>query len=195
MKRKLFLDFDSTICDSSKSIISLYPKFDRDVEIMGYPSYTLKWNFCDVFPNVKKHIIHNLFDSKLFFDNLELFDGVYETLQEISDMGVEIIIVSIGTPNNIKFKMDYINKHLPFCTFIPLIQNGTHKFDKSIINMDGGIFVEDRVDILETSNAAIKILYKNNGYDYEWARGWQGLTQTKWDENFKSYLKFFLSEV
>ena len=51
--------------------------------------------------------------------------------------------------------------------------------DKSHIDMSDGIFIDDSVNNLETSNAAIKICF---GDEYPWNEKWKGIRCANWHE-------------
>lgn len=188
MYKTLFLDFDNTLANSMKQLIYLYSLYDKDLPIPHNQDFCLKWNMEDIFPDPKSDLIHNIFETESFFDGLQLFDGVYPTLKQASEIS-KIVIVSIGTYKNCILKGEYIQKHLPFCDYIPIIQKHTDTFNKSIIQMRDGIFIDDRTDCLKSSNARTKIQYRHLGLPYEWSNRWTGIVETDWaDKDFQNRL-------
>lgn len=87
----------------------------------------------------------------------------------------EITIVSSGYSPNLVAKELWINKHLPYCNFIGV--NLKEYKDKSHINMQDGIFIDDSMQNLVTSNAILNICF---GDDYEWNKNWQGIRCRNW---------------
>lgn len=87
----------------------------------------------------------------------------------------EITIVSSGYSPNLTAKELWINKHLPYCNFIGV--NLKEYKDKSHINMQDGIFIDDSMQNLVTSNAILNICF---GDDYEWNKNWQGIRCRNW---------------
>ena len=87
----------------------------------------------------------------------------------------EITIVSSGYSPNLTAKELWINKHLPYCNFIGV--NLKEYKNKSHINMQDGIFIDDSMQNLVTSNAILNICF---GDDYEWNKNWQGIRCRNW---------------
>jgi 5'(3')-deoxyribonucleotidase len=53
------------------------------------------------------------------------------------------------------------------------------KMDKSIVNMEGAILIDDHTGNLETSNADMKISF---GKRYSWNEDWKGIICQTWKE-------------
>ena len=70
----------------------------------------------------------------------------------------------------------WCKEHLPFCQFIGV--NLKEYKDKSHIDMNGGLFIDDSAHNLETSNAETKICF---GEIYSWNKEWNG--KHCWDWN------------
>lgn len=83
----------------------------------------------------------------------------------------------MGTKINLELKENWFKSHLPYAKFIGCDTN-KYKY-KDHVNMSDGIFVEDRADNLENSNAAEKIIY---GCEYEWNQSWRGIRCWNWIE-------------
>lgn len=99
----------------------------------------------------------------------------YETLRKFALKG-EVIIVSSGYNPNLRAKEKWYKEHLPFCQFIGV--NLKEYKDKSHIDMNGGLFIDDSAHNLETSNAETKICF---GEIYSWNKEWNG--KHCWDWN------------
>lgn len=183
--RKLVLDFDGTIANTTKAMIRSLNPYIKDVTQKvdeNSPSYY--WSFKDLFPETHLRYIDILFNSELLFSNMELYSNVYNVLEDLHNKGVQIYICTIGSYKNIKLKLDYLHEHLPFVDVIPIAQNNI-VMNKAIINMENSVFVDDNVDCLNSSNADSKILYRHDGFITEKNKIWNGYVATDWrDEDF-----------
>lgn len=183
--RKLVLDFDGTIANTTKAMIRSLNPYIKDVTQKvdeNSPSYY--WSFKDLFPETHLRYIDILFNSELLFSNMELYSNVYNVLEDLHNKGVQIYICTIGSYKNIKLKLDYLHEQLPFVDVIPIAQNNI-VMNKAIINMQNSVFVDDNVDCLNSSNADSKILYRHDGFITEKNKIWNGYVATDWrDEDF-----------
>ena len=183
--RKLVLDFDGTIANTTKAMIRSLNPYIKDVTQKvdeNSPSYY--WSFKDLFPETHLRYIDILFNSELLFSNMELYSNVYNVLEDLHNKGVQIYICTIGSYKNIKLKLDYLHEQLPFVNVIPIAQNNI-VMNKAIINMQNSVFVDDNVDCLNSSNADSKILYRHDGFITEKNKIWNGYVATDWrDEDF-----------
>ena len=164
-KPKFFVDFDITIVDSIKKICELYnsywqyhPKF-----IPADHTKIQQYNFKDVCPLLTTAL--SLFEDKLFFEDLEFIEpNTYEVLEKLNKK-YQLIVVSVGTPKNIAMKANWLNDNLSFIKDYILLYNDGCKMDKSVVNMDNSIFVDDIPSNLASTNAKIKIQF---GKIYPW---------------------------
>ena len=183
--RKLVLDFDGTIANTTKAMIRSLNPYIKDVTQKvdeNSPSYY--WSFKDLFPETHLRYIDILFNSELLFSNMELYSNVYNVLEDLHNKGVQIYICTIGSYKNIKLKLDYLHEQLPFVNVVPIVQNNI-VMNKAIINMQNSVFVDDNVDCLNSSNADSKILYRHDGFITEKNKIWNGYVATDWrDEDF-----------
>jgi 5'(3')-deoxyribonucleotidase len=177
-KRNLFIDFDGTIANSIKAYCEYYRIMYRQI-----PDHTKvkRYNLSDQCPLVPLKEVNNIFGSQLFFDCLELMPNAFDVVKKLKDK-FNIILCSIGTFKNISYKSLWIEKHLPFIEDAILIRNKNCNMDKSIIDMNSGIIVDDVGENLATSNADIKILFDN---DFEWNIG------TKYDLKTYDWIEVF----
>ncbi len=159
----LYVDFDCTIVNSIKAIVSLY-----DEDFKYYPNYKKidwkdinTWGFSEL-SAADPGYINSYFNQQRFFDKLEFMPDADKILIELSNY-YNIVIVSHGRKPNLKAKEIWIKENMPYAKFIGVDMD---KYpDKRNIDMSGRIFIDDRGDNLETSNAAIKICY---GRVYSW---------------------------
>ena len=161
-KIDLFLDFDDTICLTSKQFVKLANKKYKKEEDWNNIN---RWDFKDLYPEITNNDIDNIFSSEDFFVDLELCEKCLDSINYIKNLA-NIHIATIGTDNNLKNKMKWIKENLNIdFNFNGILDTGIN--DKSSIDMSGAIFIDDRTDNLRSSNANIKILYKNY-HNYSW---------------------------
>lgn len=161
-KIDLFLDFDDTICLTSKQFVKLANKKYKKEEDWNNIN---RWDFKDLYPEITNNDIDNIFSSEDFFVDLGLCENCLDVINSIKNL-VNIHIATIGTDKNLKNKMKWIKENLNIdFNFNGILDTGIN--DKSSIDMSGAIFVDDRADNLRSSNANIKILYKNY-HNYSW---------------------------
>lgn len=161
-KIDLFLDFDDTICLTSKQFVKLANRKYKKEEDWNNIK---RWDFKDLYPEITNNDIDNIFSSEDFFVDLELCENCLDVINSIKDLA-NIHIATIGTDKNLKNKMKWIKENLNIdFNFNGILDTGIN--DKSSIDMSGAIFIDDRTDNLRSSNANIKILYKNY-HNYSW---------------------------
>ena len=193
--KKLILDFDNTICNTTKAMIrSLNPFIKNSFEKVDENSPSYYWSFKDLFPETHLRYIDILFNSELLFSNMELYPNVYNVLEDLHNKGVQIYICTIGSYKNIKLKLNFLHENLPFVNVVPIAQNNI-VMNKAIINMENSVFIDDNTDCLNSSNADIKILYRDNGYVTEKNRVWNGYVSTSWEDEDFIKLLYDLLEV
>lgn len=162
-KRKIFIDLDCTLYNTVKQIVAMYDEdycYYSDYEKIPWTEVRT-WDFTELKAAKAEHINH-YFNQKRFFDNVEMFDNAKETIDWLSS-NYKIVFVSHGYSPNLRLKQEYIKKHFPYAEFIGV--NLKEHSDKSCVNMSNGIFIDDKAENLETSNADVKICF---GDSYEW---------------------------
>lgn len=193
MAKKLILDADNTIWNTTKAFIEAHKlicgkryMFNKEQE----PRWELvkKYDFSDQIPNLTTTMKIATFDSEAFYDNLEYYDNAQEILQELSHK-VDIHIVSMSSYDSSKRKGLKLKEDLPRVKFQPILFPYT---DKSFIDMRGGVFIDDVAKNLETSSADVKICFKYKGITMDANEDWNGQVLTSWDENTYKYLKELL---
>lgn len=185
MRKKIFVDFDSTLVNTIKRITELYNE-----------DFAYYKNFCPVdwseietwdFQELKlapKGYVDSYFCQPRFFDeNLEMYDRALTALY-LLNVDREIVIVSMGSYANLELKKIWCKLHLPFAKFIGCSLDDYA--DKSHIYMNGAIFIDDRADNLYTSNADLRICF---GDIYEWNKDWKGIRCYNWGDVWRSIQK------
>jgi 5'(3')-deoxyribonucleotidase len=178
-KRKLFIDYDSTIVNSIKRICQMYnheyvnhPKFKPAVDYL-----VEKWDFTDQLKLAPKGLVTYYFNRKDFFDEkLEFMENAEEIIHKLSEK-FDIYVPSLGNDDNLYYKERWLQEKLPFVKFIGC--NFDDVEDKKHIDMSGGILIDDCTKNLDSSNAELKICY---GDLYDWNKDWQGKRCWNWYE-------------
>lgn len=174
-KIKLFIDFDSTIVESVKAYCDVYNELYN-----ANADYTKveRWDLGDQCPLAVDYV-ENIFATERFFEVLELIDSdTKQVLDELKEH-YEVIIHSIGNPENISRKAEWIKRNLHISDMI-LLSKSNIVMDKSIIDMSGGIIVDDYENNLFKSNADVKICFGKE--TKEWNKNWTGIKVGSWKE-------------
>lgn len=153
---KLFIDFDNTIANSSEVIVDMLNEhFDKNENF----EKLRKYDFSDLFPECSYWDIEKFFNSDEMFERLKIFPNMIETVDAFKDLFDEISIVTIGTKDNLENKKRFLKENNLELTFYGIENNG--RSDKSSVDMHNGVFIDDHIGCLHSSNAKIKILMKN----------------------------------
>lgn len=153
---KLFIDFDNTIANSSEVIVDMLNEhFDKNENF----EKLRKYDFSDLFPECSYWDIEKFFNSDEMFERLKIFPNMIETVDAFKDFFDEISIVTIGTKDNLENKKRFLKENNLELTLYGIENNG--RSDKSSVDMHNGVFIDDHIGCLHSSNAKIKILMKN----------------------------------
>lgn len=153
---KLFIDFDNTIANSSEVIVDMLNEhFGKNENF----EKLRKYDFSDLFPECSYWDIEKFFNSDKMFERLKIFPNMIETVDAFKDFFDEISIVTIGTKDNLENKKRFLKENNLELTFYGIENNG--RSDKSSVDMHNGVFIDDHIGCLHSSNAKIKILMKN----------------------------------
>lgn len=177
MKTKLFVDFDGVIVNAIKAYCETYNHYYKDIPGFRPADHELvdNWNLSEQCPLAQNNV-ENIFGDSYFFEVVEFMDYAYKSLLALSKL-YDIHIVTIGNTDNLAFKNRWIESNLPFIDNVILIRNEGVKMNKSMINMEDGIFIDDVKDNLDSTNAKIKICF---GEIYDWNKGWDGARYYGW---------------
>ncbi len=159
-KIKLFIDFDGTIANSNKAVCDLYNEEYSSKEDFVRADYTKikTWGFLDQCTLLKENEIIKYFSMKKLFNILELNDDVLEVLNVLKE-DFDIYIVTIGTQKNINLKTTYIEKYLKGFKTIYIYNGDNCEMNKSTINMNDGILIDDHISNLDSSSASMKFVF------------------------------------
>lgn len=172
-KTVVYMDFDGVIANSVKSFIKVYNSiYNENVDWRTVD----KWNFSCVCPSLKEGQVAEIFASQEFFDDLELYDeDTYKVFHEVAKKNT-VYITTKGTPENIYRKTKWIHENLNYGNMI-LLSEEEVMLDKSVVNMEGGVIVDDNENNLFSSNATVKVSF---GKRAEWNENWYGITILDW---------------
>lgn len=173
----IFIDFDDTITMSVENVVRIVNKrFGKNVKTENIK----EWDFSDVYPDIPLKDIVDIFGEDEFFQTLRLKEDVLPTLRRYGQYNT-ITIVSKVDMVAMKRKNDWIKEHLIDIGIninfrgIPLGKS------KGIVDMSGGIMIDDNAEFLKETNAKYKILYKcNRKFDEE--QEWDGYVVHNWKE-------------
>jgi len=177
-KQNLFVDMDNTIIDTTTAFCKTYNymyKYEPNFK-MANPEESKRWDFKDVCTLIDSS--EEIFNSEHFFRVVMSFPNATKILGQLKQK-YKIIIVSIGGWKNIAYKSLYIKFELPFIDDAILIHNQDCAMNKSLVNMEDGIFIDDVKGNLDSSNAKLKICY---GKKYDWNKDWKGVRCGNWQE-------------
>lgn len=193
MKQKFFIDFDDTLVQGSRSFCEVFNcSFNNHPDFVP-ANYKINndWQFRDVCPLLQPHEIDEIFSSKAFFDVLKVQPFSVNILEKWKNE-YDYYIVSIGTKENLKFKIDYIDKHFPMIQNLILLTTSDLKMNKKTVNMRGrgNIFLDDHQDNLLSviSDINIPAIFKVNGTK-QWNKDWYGLACTNWEKDVDQLLE------
>lgn len=165
-KPVIYVDFDGVIVDTIGAICALYNSdfahYKKFKPVHPNQIQTYEFSECTC---ASKETIDWYFNTPRFFKKLRKMMGAYLALSSLSN-DYQIVVVSHGYSPNLQAKEQWIKKHLSFVDFCGV--NLKEYQDKSCVDMSGGIFIDDKLSNLDTSNAKEKIVF---GKEYPWNTG------------------------
>ena len=179
MRKKAFIDFDSTIVNTNTAFIKTCIDLYKDKPNFIYPTKldTECWDYSDVCPYIENTSkVEEIFGMKEFFNKLEPFENAIETLKLLQSK-YQIIIVSIGSYDNISNKSAYIKDTFPFIDDFVGIVNKHCDMNKEVINMSGdyfdnNIFIDDNQYNLYSQDFAQSLIRYCYGIEKNWNYLW-----------------------
>ena len=184
---KVYIDFDMVIVNTIDAIVKLYNEdftfYEgfRTISPDQVKTYDFKELIC-----AKKEQIDTYFNTPRFFEELWFVKNAEQSINELNKH-FSVSVVTLGDQPNLILKKAWIYWYWQDIPLIGLDMQ-SHQ-DKSSVNMTDGIFIDDKISNLETSNARYKILF---GDDYEWNQGYDPQKVYRchdWDEVMKTINK------
>ena len=152
------------IVDTIAAIVELYnddfqyyKKFKKI-----YPEDIDTWDFKECSCASTK-FINTYFNTKRFFEHLKFMPDAYNSIMLLARK-YDVYIVSHGYSPNLKLKKNWIKNNLPFGVEFIGVNLKKHS-DKSCVNMSDGVFIDDKLSNIKSSNAKKNILF---GKEYSW---------------------------
>lgn len=152
------------IVDTIAAIVELYnddfqyyKKFKKI-----YPEDIDTWDFKECSCASTK-FINTYFNTKRFFEYLKFMPDAYNSIMLLARK-YDVYIVSHGYSPNLKLKENWIKNNLPFGIEFIGVNLKKHS-DKSCVNMSDGVFIDDKLSNIKSSNAKKNILF---GKEYSW---------------------------
>ena len=155
---ELFVDFDGVIGNTIEAIVTLY---NRDYNENFEWCYVETWDFSEL-TKASPEKIDEYFNDQRFFEVLKPMENALEVLERLSKKH-KIHVVTIGYRNNLNLKYEWCKQHLPYADFTGILLEGNA--DKSIVNMTGGMLIDDVAHNLATCSAKYRVCY---GDEYVW---------------------------
>jgi len=173
------VDFDETLVKSIDAFQKTYYYYYGNNGSKLELGNVRKWNFDDVFKDIKPHRVETVFGSKFFFDILQPYQDMLDAIKWLKSKGKKIVILSLGTPKNLQYKSEFIDKNFSglYDYLILAGSEDTVKMDKSIFNYSKGcVLIDDNKNNLLTSQCEFKILSRlYTDEECEWNADWNGL--------------------
>lgn len=174
---KIFIDFDDTIAMSVENVLRIINKrYNKNVSVEDIG----KWDFSDVYPDIPLKDIVKVFGEEEFFKTLKLKQNVLPVLRKYTKYN-DVIIVSKTDMTAMQRKNAWINEHIKSFGISLRFIGIMLKSSKGVLDMSGGIMIDDNATFLNETNAKYKILYKNNR-KFDELQEWDGYTVSSWKE-------------
>ena len=182
--KKLFTDFDNTLVSTTEAFIKTYSSIHKDHPEFIQPNWedVNEWDFKDTCHLLNgRDDVEAIFKMKELFDNLKLINhNTYEVLEKISNK-YQIVLVSIGSYENIHHKSLYVKNNIPFIKDSVFLVNENCAMKKELVNMsgEGNVFLEDVKSNLDSVIVDRKICF---GRIRSWNEQWEGERAFNWSE-------------
>ena len=178
-KLKVWIDVDSVVYESVMRMCDMYTRY-----YSGHPRYVepnhekmSKWNGEDELPLLKKGDIELIFSEPDFYIDSLIKKDCIEVLERLSHMKeIELGFCSIGTSENIKYKIDFLKRNFPFIkqSIFITYDGGSAKLDKSVLKGDF-VLLDDNVKNLKSSEVFLPVVFMDHG-NKEWNKGYENIT-------------------
>ena len=173
---RICVDFDHTICETSKAILKTYNDFYGDnIEY----NENHDWDLTGLVPDIYKKWCLDQFNKEVLYNNIQPIKDAVEVLSELSKKH-EIIIVTHHTGIGMYYKEEVIKRFFPFCSIV-----FTSSFNKGITF--GDIFIDDKIECLESVKENYKYIWCFGNYN--WNKEWTGERFIDWKEIYEKIQK------
>lgn len=154
---KVFIDFDDTIVNSTETFVSVYNElYNKNVDGKSIIYHGFKPQI-----NLSRDEITSIFASDEFTKYLQPIHGVYKSLSELKKNGFDLYLITNCSDKSVMQKSIWFENHRQysnlFCGKIFLSLN--KPYDKSIVDMENSVLIDDHKENHKLSNASIKVAY------------------------------------
>lgn len=176
--KKVYIDLDNTVFDTLDTIIYFYNeefKYHEGFKEIGYSDVqTYDCKECNL---LTKERLREYFDRSDFYELTDINTIFWDVLALIVKKGWKPVFVTVGSIPNIAAKTAWFKDSINGDDHASFIGLADAK-DKSSIDMSDGIMIDDHPDMLNSSNAAVKICFG----EYGWNKDWKGLRAKNWKD-------------
>ena len=158
---KIFVDFDDTLAMSSVTVVQyLNERYGLNKAVNDVHD----WCYRSIYRHMTPKMVEDIYAGDYFWENVNLFHNAVDILR-----GHEVTICSCGCSENLRRKAQFLSERSLGYGMAFINTEGGKKSgkDKCEFDMAGAIQIDDRVDSLIYTNAAVKILFKN-GNNHTW---------------------------
>ena len=158
---KIFVDFDDTLAMSSVTVVQyLNEKYGLNKAVTDVHD----WCYRSIYRHMTPKMVEDIYAGDYFWENVGLFHNAVDILR-----GHEVTVCSCGCSENLRRKAQFLSENSLGYGMAFINTEGGKKSgkDKCEFDMAGAIQIDDRVDSLLYTNAAVKILFKN-GNNHTW---------------------------
>ena len=154
MKKKILIDVDEVVCNSS--LLDAINEFlNTNYKLEDFNEYYID----SVIPDEKKEAFYQSISNYDFYENARIIDGAVEVIKELSKVYDVYICSSCVMFYNMqnsgiyfKYKYDFLLKHFPFLNPERFVFTGYKNFFVADVQID------DRIDHLEGEYVKTKLL-------------------------------------
>lgn len=160
---KIFVDFDDTLAMSSATAVNyLNEKYGLSKTVNDVHD----WCYRSVYRHMTPKMVEDVYAGDYFWNNVALFRDAVDILR-----GHDVTVCSCGCSENLRRKAQFISESALGYGIAFIDTKGGRKSgrDKCEFDMAGAVQIDDRVDSLLYTNAAVKILFKN-GNSHTWQK-------------------------
>lgn len=202
MKRKaIILDYDDTIVNSKKCVVQIYntkiEEYNRkngtNLEMTSLKE-VIHYDWRELRHLDKLGItVQEIFESEEFFKKVQFFPYAKEKIEELCKTDV-VKICTVGSKRNNELKMQWFRDNLPCIdldnNYIWVDLAIDKEYNKSLVNMQDSIFVDDKaINLSRVSDEELAlpkdrrrvgILFKQKDQRFEWQENWNGYETYCW---------------
>lgn len=160
-KQIIYWDVDDVILNSGETIVGLLNQKRQELGLQPRELKDLKdWGYKSILRDTNKNEIEALFESDDFWNRVKIKSEFIELMKSGILNSYNHRIVTKGSSINRKKKFKKLSEDLNELNWEYFIGIENNR-DKSVVDMTGGILIDDNYDNLVKTNAQIKILLKN----------------------------------